>query len=73
MDTPLFDVQAGFGGLKPGSRDVYSAAALLADMDRLQIAKALVRIAPEDLDKDVELSNQMLYDACEASWHGQAG
>jgi hypothetical protein len=64
---PLFDVQAGFGGLTPGSREVFPAEALLAELDRLRIAQALVRIAPEELDKDVALSNRMLYGACEAS------
>jgi predicted TIM-barrel fold metal-dependent hydrolase len=67
VTIPLFDVQAGFGGLKAGSRDVYSAAALLADMDRLQIGRALVRIVPEETDRDVPLSNRMLYDACEGA------
>jgi hypothetical protein len=63
----LFDVQAGFGGVMPGKREVYSDAALRADMQRLQIGRALVRITPEELDKDVALSNRMLYDACRAS------
>jgi hypothetical protein len=66
VTIPLFDVQCGFGGLKAGSREVFSASALLAEMDRLQIEKALVRLAPEEMDKDVAASNQFLYDACAA-------
>jgi hypothetical protein len=67
VTIPLFDVQAGFGGVKGGSREAFSAAALLAEMDRLQVAKALARIAPDDLDWDARVSNQVLFDACDAS------
>lgn len=59
MTVRLFDVQAGFGGAKPGTQPV-EAGELLAQMDRLQIDRALVRIAPTDLDTDALASNEML-------------
>ena len=67
MTVELFDAQAGFGGFKPGAREAFSDAALLAEMDRLKIAKALVRIWPEDLDSDQGGSNQILFDVCAAA------
>lgn len=67
MSMRLFDVQCGFGGLKTGSREVLPADGLLAELDRLQIEKALVRISPEDLDRDVAGSNERLFAACDAS------
>ena len=67
MTIPLFDVQAGFGGTAPGKREVFSASALLEEMDRLRIGKALVRIWPDELDMDVAYSNRILFEACAAS------
>lgn len=63
MDIPLFDVQAGFGGLQPGKADVFSPGDLLGEMDRVSIDRAAVRIFPDTLDKDVPLSNRLLYEA----------
>ena len=60
----LFDVQCGFGGVKKGEREALSAEQWLGEMDRLQIARAMVRIEPEDLDFDVERSNERLLAAC---------
>lgn len=67
MTIPLFDVQAGFGGMAQGVREIFTAEAILGDMDRLQIAKALVRITPDEIDMDVAGTNRLLYEACEAS------
>jgi len=64
MTISLFDVQAGFGGADPGQSDIISAEQLIASMDRLSIDKAMVRIAPSGLDKDVPLSNETLLDNC---------
>ena len=62
MDINLFDVQAGFGGAASGTR-VVPVEALTAAMDRLAIARAVVRILPDNLDGDLVRSNAMLFDA----------
>jgi uncharacterized protein len=67
MTTPLFDVQCGFGSVAPGSRDLLPAPALLAEMDRLGVARALVRMAPAALEIDIPLSNARLYADCAAN------
>ena len=61
----LFDVQAAFGGAKPGELDPVSAETLVAEMARLGIARALVRIGPDDLDCDAVHSNEMLLENCQ--------
>jgi len=66
MTIRLFDVQAGFGGARPGTQPA-AADELLAAMDRIEIDRALVRIAPTDLDNDVGRSNRMLLAAAEKS------
>ena len=60
----LFDVQAGFGGARAGQREVVAAQDLAAELVRLSIDGALVRIEPEDMETDVELCNAKLYEAC---------
>jgi len=62
MTLRLFDVQCGFGGAKPGHQPV-PASELLAAMDRLQVERALVRLAPDDLDGDPLASNELLFAA----------
>ncbi len=64
MPITLFDAFCGFGGSLPGKTARPSAEELLAEMSRLDIGRALVRIAPEDLDQDVAASNARLYAAC---------
>jgi hypothetical protein len=64
MPITLFDAFCGFGGSLPGETARPSAEELLAEMSRLDIGRALVRIAPEDLDQDVAASNARLYAAC---------
>jgi predicted TIM-barrel fold metal-dependent hydrolase len=59
MLVRLIDVQCGFGGASAG-RHVVAVGELLAEMDRLEIERALVRTAPDDLDQDVLHSNAML-------------
>ncbi len=65
MTTALFDVQAGFGGSKAGDKDFVTADDWTEEMTRLSISRALVRTAPDDLDKDVPASNEILFKACE--------
>jgi len=65
VSVELFDVQAGFGGARPGEQPV-PPEALAEAMDRLRIGRALVRTAPEDLDRDVGRSNVRLFAAAEA-------
>lgn len=64
MSALLFDAQTGFGGATPGQPDLVSAADLLAEMRRVEIGRALVRITPENLDSDVPASNAALLAAC---------
>ena len=63
MGIPLLDVQCGFGGFRPGVREIVSADDCIAEMDRLDVQRALVRITPCELDKDVRRSNELLYEA----------
>lgn len=69
MEVPLFDIQAGFGGRTPGSPTVFSAGDLSAEMARLFIEGALVRIAPVEMDYDLMLSNGTLFDGCRRNAH----
>ncbi|MBN2584015.1 MAG: amidohydrolase family protein [Planctomycetes bacterium] len=64
MTIPLFDVQTGFGGARPGQQ-VLPLEELLGEMDRLAIGRALVRTAPADLDADFVWSNETLLAATE--------
>jgi len=64
VSLKLFDVQTGFGGAAKGRKEIVSADEWLAEMRRLQIAKSLVRILPQDLDFDVPASNAKLFAAC---------
>jgi len=60
----LFDAQTGFGGGQRGQPWVPSAEELLEHMDRLSIARALVRTEFEEMDSDPMFSNRLLYEAC---------
>ncbi len=60
----LFDVQTGFGGATKGNPDVVAPDELVAEMARLEIARGLVRIAPDDLVTDVQAANDELEAAC---------
>lgn len=60
MSVALFDAQCGFGGATPGVPELVSAGELLAEMQRLDVARALVRITPETLDWDVPAANAAL-------------
>lgn len=64
MTLSLFDAQCGFGGWRPGVRECFGAEECIAEMDRLGIERAMVRIAPDALDRDVPQSNASLYSAC---------
>jgi hypothetical protein len=64
MPIALFDAFCGFGGARRGETARPSADDLIAEMQRLDITRALARIAPEDLDQDVAASNARLYAAC---------
>lgn len=65
MTIPLFDVQCGFGSAAPGSREILSAAELLAEMDGVSIERALTRVQPVALEIDIPWSNDHLYAACD--------
>ncbi len=60
----LFDVQAGFGGGRRGRPWVPTCEELLGHMDRLSMARALVRTDFEEMDRDPMFSNRLLYEAC---------
>ncbi|HOF86933.1 MAG TPA: amidohydrolase family protein [Armatimonadota bacterium] len=64
MTIALFDVQCGFGGAAPGSREPLSAAALLAEMDGAGVERALARAVPAALEIDISWSNRHLFAAC---------
>jgi hypothetical protein len=64
MGTVLFDIQCGFGGARYGEAEIMSRDDCLTSMACLQIAGALVRTAPDDLDVDARLSNELLFEAC---------
>lgn len=66
MAIALFDVQCGFGSVAPGQRELLTAEALLAEMEHVQVERALVRMAPALLEIDLLQSNRHLYAHCEA-------
>ena len=63
--VPLFDAYAGFGGTKPGVQAPVRPSEWSGEMERLSIGRALVRVAPDDLDTDFASSNETLLKACE--------
>ena len=62
--TPLFDCQCGFGGTAPGVVGEVPREDLTAEMDRLGIGRALVRVLPDGLNRDVAEGDRLLYEAC---------
>jgi predicted TIM-barrel fold metal-dependent hydrolase len=60
----LFDAQTGFGGGRRGRTWVPTLEELLEHMDRLSVARALVRTEFEEMDRDAMFSNRLLYEAC---------
>ncbi len=60
----LFDAQVGFGGGRRGDPWVPSAEEWLRHMERLSIARALVRTDFEEMDIDPVHSNRLLFEAC---------
>jgi uncharacterized protein len=60
----LFDAQTGFGGGQRGNPWVPSSAELLESMERLSVARALVRTEYEEMDGDPMYSNRFLYETC---------
>jgi uncharacterized protein len=63
---PLFDAQAGFGGLAKGQTVELPLGDLLQDMETLSIGRALVRVLPDDQECNVPESNAMLFETCDA-------
>jgi len=64
MSITLFDIQTGFGQA-PGQEAV-TADDLRAEMHRLDIARALACVTPENMEFDVPFANDMLFKACHA-------
>ena len=65
MTIELFDAQCGFGGASQGSRQILPCHELLESMQRLEIARSLVRIVPAGaMEGAFSLTNARLYDAC---------
>jgi uncharacterized protein len=65
MDTiRLFDVQAGFGGVPKGKIGAVGPDEIVEEMQRLEIARALVRTLPDELIHDVPSANETLFKAC---------
>jgi predicted TIM-barrel fold metal-dependent hydrolase len=60
----LFDAQAGFGGGRRGDAWIPTAEEWIGHMDRLSIARALVRTDFEEMDTDPVFSNRLLFEAC---------
>lgn len=60
----LFDVQCGMGSKSPGSRTTIRAADVLAELQRLRIAAALVRNMHESETADMPFDNANLYRWC---------
>jgi len=69
MNLKFFDVQASILGATVGRKDVVSADEMLEDMAPLGITQILTRIAPDEREVDVEVSNSKIYD--EGSRHRQ--
>ena len=66
MTVPLFDVQTGFGGLPTGKAESVALDELLDEMAHLSIDRSLVRIVPDEQERDVPADNAALFDACDA-------
>jgi predicted TIM-barrel fold metal-dependent hydrolase len=60
----LFDAQTGFGGGRRGQPWVPTVDEVLGHMDRLSIARALVRTEFEEMDGNPIYSNRLLYETC---------
>lgn len=65
MNVVLFDVQTGFGGSAKGKPETVGVDALLDEMARLDIGRALVRTAPDELVNDAPTANEALYAGCQ--------
>lgn len=64
MTIELIDCFAGCGGVKTGEEEYALPDVLAENMKRIDIAKALVRIEPTDLDIGISLSVQQLHKMC---------
>jgi predicted TIM-barrel fold metal-dependent hydrolase len=64
MTIRLLDAQCGFGGNRRGERAAPSVADCRAMLQRLDIAGALVRTAPDELEHDALDANARLFAAC---------
>lgn len=64
MAFRLFDVQTGFGGVSKGETTPVAVEDCLGVMERLGVADALVRTAPDTQEIDVCMANDMLFAAC---------
>lgn len=65
MSLHLFDCQTGFGGASSGSRKILTDSDLAIQYERLNIDGGLIRIAPVEMETDIELTNTKLYTVCQ--------
>ncbi|MCK5739790.1 amidohydrolase family protein [bacterium] len=65
MSLSLFDVQTGVLGSMPGVTDSPGIADLKVAQRQINAVGALVRIAPDNLEADYQVLNDLLYAACE--------
>jgi predicted TIM-barrel fold metal-dependent hydrolase len=65
MSLSFFDVQTGVLGSVSGMKDSPGIADLNASMLQINAVGALVRIAPDTLESDYQILNNLLYAACE--------
>ncbi|MFO7897583.1 MAG: amidohydrolase family protein [Planctomycetota bacterium] len=64
MPVKLTDAYTGFGGLGNAKREHLPLDEMLAYMEELDIARALVRTVPDDMEREWLSANQILYDIC---------
>lgn len=64
---PLFDIQCGCMGLKPGAGVPFTGHDLVAEMDRFRIGHGLARLAPDEAHLDFLYANELIYETCRGS------
>jgi uncharacterized protein len=67
MTIKLIDIQNSMLGYALNSTDTVSGAELIAEMDKCQVSQAVCALLPDDLECDLDVSNNRLYEECAAS------